>query len=93
MAAVRLRILGLRRLTDRSLEAGVFCEAGILHVGDKLVVASDPTGNNHQVDLEVLEIRFFDHLLDELEEVFSANVVFAVSAGTKIEEGWILEAA
>lgn len=87
----KLRVLGVGRHVGTAIEAGVFCESGSLRVGDHLTALRTKSGQIVSVDLEVLEIKFYDQLVDELEEVFSGNVLLAEHKAGPIETDAILE--
>jgi hypothetical protein len=89
--ATRVKVLGVGQRAGSTIEAGVFCEAAPLRVGDHLTVLRTPGGQPSTTDLEVLEIRFYDQLVDELEEGFSGNVLFAEHKPGALERDSILE--
>jgi hypothetical protein len=91
MMAAIVKVLGIGRRTGATIEAGIFCESGVLRVGDHLTILRRPNGDEVSTDLEVLEIRFYDQLVDELEEVFSGNVLFVEHEQTSLEERSTLE--
>lgn len=87
----KLRVLGAGRRIGSAVEMGVFCEAGPLRLGEHLTTLVSPSGQEVPVDLEVLQIRFFDHLIDELDAIYSGNVLFAEHRSGPIEKDAILK--
>jgi hypothetical protein len=90
--AATVKLLGIGRRAGTTVEAGMFCETGRLRVGDHLTVLRTANGQSLTTDFEVLEIRFYDQLLDELEEMFSGNVLLAEHKPGTIEKDSVLEA-
>ena len=77
--------------TYRLGTVGVFCVEGPLRIGDILNSADDVPGVRHSLRAEVIEIQFFHRIIDSLDPVYSANVVFSGELGA-ICEGWTVHA-
>lgn len=75
----------------RLSEVVLFCLEGRLAVGDRLHVAEAPDGTSEPIDAEVVEIRFFQQMIDGLDPVFSGQVLVSGSIG-HVAEGWTLRA-
>jgi hypothetical protein len=87
---VRVNVLGVGVDTSEGREFGAFCEAGMLRVGEVLRTATDASGTQRTVALEVREIRFFDRHVPEVGETYSVNLVLAGDAVSEVEVGWTL---
>ena len=87
-AIARLRAWSDPRPGEGSLvEIDLFCLDGRLEVGDVLGTAVTPDGIEHAIRGEVLEVRFFDHMIDGLDPVFSGRVLCTGNLGP-LREGW-----
>jgi hypothetical protein len=57
-----------------------------------LGTAVSPDGIEHEIRAEVLEVRFFDHMIDGLDPVFSGRVLCTGKLGP-VREGWDMAAS
>jgi hypothetical protein len=71
------KVLGVGKCSEIGLQVGVFCLEGSVRVGDRLRVLIDEEGDERAVDLEVLEIQFFERTLDKVEPPIQVNMLLA----------------
>jgi hypothetical protein len=84
----RLRAVSDVRDAGGSLrEVALFCLEGRLSVGDRVFAVEEPDGTQYEADAEVLEILYFQQMIDELEPVFTGQVLLTGNVG-RLADGW-----
>jgi hypothetical protein len=90
-AAVLRAVSAVARRGGSLSEVSLFCLEGRLSVGDRLTAVDSPEGVHQDIDAEVLEILFFQRMIDGLDAVFSGQVLVSGDTGS-LAEGWSVTA-